>query len=866
MDKGVWRFQVQSEQIPNSYPNLWKWNILKVENGNYRVNVFEYVGLNKSASSNIGREMKNLMHFLVHLPNYGNFCVYKPKFGFDNVAGKSNKQLTGDEIFKRLKSYPSTKLGSEYVVPGKLISTLPEYQKAGVAWMLDIEHGKVSSFDEFDVHHRFVFTDGQEDLSFDSIAGVFTFRQIVDKPPLGGILADEMGLGKTVQVIACILSNPFLSHDATPPKDNASAAKDTRLLGDARLHKDDTLIEVLHSNIENNNIANVERTSITKIGREPILNNFKKWSRLLETDMNRNNNAASNKDTETTLYESVDCVCGESVLDNSTTCSNCRYIAYHAKCARVVSNGNNFVCLNCQMKRNLMDCKTTLVVSPQAIHGQWADEIANHTSKNTVSVLIYDGVKAARSNKKFNLLSPANLAKYDVVITTYAALRGDLCFAEQGSRRLRKKRKYARVHSPLTKLNFWRICLDEAQMVERTSSKCAVMVNKLSGVHRWCVTGTPISLRNPLDELYGLCIFLRFHPLDIAHYWKRIIRQSLNHERLFSIFDKFLWRNTLQSVGDQLKLPMKNELVHWLDFSTVEQNFYQKQVFECLKDTNKRTTMEDQLFNGLLRLRQACCHPQVGSYGITAVTRRPLTMGAILHTLVNDARRNVEEEQRKLIAARNGLAGILMIFQNTKEAARNYFTTMDLIRQNWRKYRADALQRLHVLVNVQIALQESYPKLNFPSNTCHEDTLEVMALIHPDYILPNTDFVDLSSFSNRQSDTTSDADATDYEVFEKSILEQQIDDGKTSLSNDEPKLDQPKIVKPKIDRILPNDESKGNESHNTKIAAPFKNTAKPEEYIAKGKVNSKTTPSYVPDIPNLKLACSRYTLHTLNEV
>ncbi|OON14223.1 hypothetical protein X801_09991 [Opisthorchis viverrini] len=35
------------------------------------------------------------------------------------------------------------------------------------------------------------------------------------------------------------------------------------------------------------------------------------------------------------------------------------------------------------------------------------------------------------------------------------------------------------------------VCLDEAQMVERVTSKTARMMSRIDAVHRWCITGTP---------------------------------------------------------------------------------------------------------------------------------------------------------------------------------------------------------------------------------------------------------------------------------------------------------------------------------------------------------------------------------------
>ena len=39
--------------------------------------------------------------------------------------------------------------------------------------------------------------------------------------------------------------------------------------------------------------------------------------------------------------------------------------------------------------------------------------------------------------------------------------------------------------TPLTRLRFWRVCLDEAQMVERSTAHAAKMAQRLETVHRW---------------------------------------------------------------------------------------------------------------------------------------------------------------------------------------------------------------------------------------------------------------------------------------------------------------------------------------------------------------------------------------------
>lgn len=106
-------------------------------------------------------------------------------------------------------------------------------------------------------------------------------------------------------------------------------------------------------------------------------------------------------------------------------------------------------------------------------------------------------------------VTASDLASVDIVITTYAVLRHDLDFEAGGStskRSARHARKYPVLPTPLTRLTWWRVIVDEAQMVER-ASRAAEMAASLSMVNRWCVTGTPIS--RGLADVYGLLRFLQ---------------------------------------------------------------------------------------------------------------------------------------------------------------------------------------------------------------------------------------------------------------------------------------------------------------------------------------------------------------------
>ena len=80
------------------------------------------------------------------------------------------------------------------------------------------------------------------------------------------------------------------------------------------------------------------------------------------------------------------------------------------------------------------------------------------------------------------------------------------------------------VPTPLTRLRFWRVVLDEAQMVETASTAGATaLAARIDAVHRWAVTGTPIS--RGLEDLHALLVFLHDVPLADKAWFLRVLQR-----------------------------------------------------------------------------------------------------------------------------------------------------------------------------------------------------------------------------------------------------------------------------------------------------------------------------------------------------
>nr|CAD7260465.1 unnamed protein product [Timema shepardi] len=403
----------------------------------------------------------------------------------------------------------------------------------------------------------------------------------------------------------------------------------------------------------------------------------------------------------------VQCLCGDEKIA-------VRRKWQHRSCVNYYVGGDEtYLCPSCWQDEDPVVSGATLIVSPDSICDQWVSEIRKHIVDKDFKVMVYGGVH------KEGFVQPGELAQYDVVITTYETLSKELHFAEvstESSNRLRFEKRFVAAPSPLPCVGWWRMCLDEAQMVESVGSKAAEMARKVPAVHRWAITGTP--MQKSINDLFGLLQFLGLDPYNEQRWWQTLLYEPYCHRNyapLHEVMNQIMWRTRKRDVFAEIGVPQQLEETVWLHFSPVEEYFYRIQEAKCKNDfrihlrafQNLDIPLDSLCRNSLpkilaplLTLRQACLHPGVIKGNTISLNRGSISMEELLESMIKKTKTDCEEALRVNISAINGIAGIHVIREEWAGAAELYRDVLRVSESYKESLKTDKLQLIHALHNL----------------------------------------------------------------------------------------------------------------------------------------------------------------------
>ena len=311
---------------------------------------------------------------------------------------------------------------------------------------------------------------------------------------------------------------------------------------------------------------------------------------------------------------------------------------------------------------------TTLIVSPETLRRQWLDELAMYAP--SLRVYSYTGHKAAAEDAGSSWGDWAS--RWDVMVVSFETLARDLAASHAAPvRMLRQPSKYERPRSPLVQLEFWRVVMDEAQLVGGNAARTMGMIRRQCSL---AVSGTPV---RRLADLRTSLWFLGLAPAGPPRLWKRILSAAWAPYVGRVLYDVGI-RHTKAQVAPEMVLPMQTRYLVPVDFTHVETAFYRDVWHASLAALRLDADGAPQhdaweldtsvLRAQLQRLRQACTHPNValrgghllGSDAGTSVSINLRSIEQVLAQMIEATKQDLGAHKHALTSSRIYRASILL--------------------------------------------------------------------------------------------------------------------------------------------------------------------------------------------------------------
>ncbi|KAL4940811.1 hypothetical protein BDV06DRAFT_213196 [Aspergillus oleicola] len=322
----------------------------------------------------------------------------------------------------------------------------------------------------------------------------------------------------------------------------------------------------------------------------------------------------------------------------------------------------------------------TLIITPPVILEQWKQEIELHAPR--LQVFHYTSLQRHQTLSDEELVEL--MADNDVVLTTYNVLAREIHYAGNAPKRnLRHEKRFEPRKSPLVKISWWRVCLDEAQMIESGVSNAAKVARLIPRHMAWAVTGTP--LKKDITDLLGLLLFLQYEPF-CGPIWRNC------KPFLPEIINKLTLRHSKDLIRKELHLPPQKRVVITVPFTAIEEQSY-RQLFDemcndCGLDTFGNPRVQDwdpndpfvieKMRSWLVRLRQSCLFTTGHRRRGFAAGNGPLrSVDEVLEMMIDSNDASIHTEERTVLMSQLRRGQLLENAKRKREALDLWKTSLD---------------------------------------------------------------------------------------------------------------------------------------------------------------------------------------------
>lgn len=240
-------------------------------------------------------------------------------------------------------------------------------------------------------------------------------------------------------------------------------------------------------------------------------------------------------------------------------------------------------------RRTRPDVGPTLLFVPMSVVGNWQREMQRFAAP--LRVLVHHGPERLTGDAFL-----AAAAAHHVIITTYGLAHRDLKL--------------------LSRLNWHRIALDEAQKIKNPGANQTIAIRSLQTTHRIALTGTP--LENHLSELWSIMEALNPGLLGSATQFRKQFALPIEKmgdqqraQQLRRMIRPFVLRRLKSDPSVECDLPEKMEMRVFCNLTPEQAALYKETVHQMLGEIDQAAGIRRRglILAALTKLKQICNHP-----------------------------------------------------------------------------------------------------------------------------------------------------------------------------------------------------------------------------------------------------------------